>query len=93
MQHLVNVFWKRWTAEYLPQLQSRQKWLQPRDNVKIGDLVLLVYENSTRGCWPLGLVVEVIQGRDGMVRSVKMRSKGKLVVRPITKVVFIQGSQ
>ena len=72
---------------------STEMVAQPHDNVKIGDLVLIVDENSPHGCWPLGLVVEVIQERDGLVRSVKMRSKGKLVVRPITEVVFLEGSQ
>ena len=91
VQHMVNVFWKRWIAEYLPILQSRRKWLRILENVKVGDLVLIVDESVPRGSWPMGLVTDVTEGRDGLVRSVKMRSRNKQVVRPITKIVFLEG--
>ena len=43
---LANEFWQRWTREYLPTLQERQKWLQPKPNFKVGDLVLLADKSS-----------------------------------------------
>ncbi|XP_047489108.1 uncharacterized protein LOC125039313 [Penaeus chinensis] len=42
MQHLVDVFWKRWQREYRTQLQIRQKWCTTKRNVAIGDIVLIV---------------------------------------------------
>jgi hypothetical protein len=42
VQYLVDIFWKRWIREYIPSLQRRQKWLQPKRNVTVGDIVLLV---------------------------------------------------
>ena len=39
VQCLANSFWKRWMKEYLPTLQSRQKWTSQRRNLAIGDLV------------------------------------------------------
>ncbi|XP_037631889.1 uncharacterized protein LOC119491753 [Sebastes umbrosus] len=42
VQYLSDIFWKRWTKEYLPLLQERQKWLVPRRNLKPGDVVLIV---------------------------------------------------
>ena len=66
-QYLANIFWTRWIKEYLPNLQIRQKWIQRKENIKVGDLVLLVYENYRRGQWPLAHVVEVFPSEDGLV--------------------------
>ena len=93
VQSLVNGFWKRWLRHYLPLLQSRQKWHRIRDNIKVNDLVLVVDPNVPRGCWPLALVTEVMPGRDGLTRSVKLRAKNKVMVRPLTKLVFLEGFQ
>ena len=56
VQHLVTQFWRKWLKLYIPELQRRQKWLKPSPNIKTGDLVLIVDENSPRGSWPLGLI-------------------------------------
>ena len=50
-QFLANLFWKRWTREYLPQLQRRQKWNEVERNLKVDDIVLLTDENFPRGQW------------------------------------------
>ena len=93
VQYMTNLFWKRWIAEYLPMLQSRQKWHRVRDNVKVNDVMLIMDDNAPRGCWPLGVVVDVNRSRDNLVRSVRLRSRGKFVVRPLTKVVFLEGAR
>ena len=41
-QYLADIFWKRWILWYLPTLQVKQKWLRPRPNLAVGDLVLVV---------------------------------------------------
>ena len=30
VQYLADIFWRRWTKEYLPSLQQRRKWTEPR---------------------------------------------------------------
>ena len=49
---LANEFWCRWTKEYLPTLQERQKWLSHKPDVRVGDLVLMADRNMPRGQWP-----------------------------------------
>ena len=49
-------------------------------------------ENSPRGSWPLGLVIDTSIGRDGLVRSVKVKTKSTQLVRPVTKLVLLEGS-
>ena len=46
VQFLSDQFWKRWLREYLPILQLCQKWLQPNRNLRNGDVVLIVGENT-----------------------------------------------
>ena len=57
----------------------------------MGDVVLLVDVLEPRSAWPIGLVVDVKTGRDGNVRTVTVRCNGKLFVRPITTVVYLEG--
>ena len=35
VQYLSDVFWKRWTREYLPMLQERMKWRSFRRNLSV----------------------------------------------------------
>ena len=90
MQYLADIFWKRWVKEYLPTLQVRQKWFRPRRNLAIGDLVLVMDQTMPRNCWPLGKVIEVNSGRDGLVRSVKVKSKGRILTRPVDKLCMLE---
>ena len=89
-QFIVGHFWKRWVKEYLIELHRRQKWLEKKPNLGVGDVVLIMDENVPRGAWPLGRVVDVNVGRDGLVRSVRLRTKTTYLVRPITKLVVLE---
>ncbi len=42
VQYLADLFWSRWTHEYLPILQERSKWVRPKRNFEPGDVVLVV---------------------------------------------------
>lgn len=90
IQYLSNVYWKRWLSEYLPTLQERQKWTKPRRNFAPGDLVLVVDEKVHRGQWPLGRIVQVHPGKDGVVRCAKIATRSTTLTRPITKLCFLE---
>ena len=68
----------------------RQKWENAHRNLSIDDLVLVCDETSSRGQWPLGRVLEVNTGRDGLVRSCKVIVNGTEKVRPITKLCLLE---
>ena len=53
-------------------------------NVEVGDVVL-VHKDSRRNTWPLGVVDELLPGGDGAVRATRVRTKGGITTRPITK--------
>ncbi|XP_044741951.1 uncharacterized protein LOC123302922 [Chrysoperla carnea] len=85
--HIRQTFWKRWGSEYLNTLQQRSKWLQKTSNIKEDTLVLIKDDNAPPSHWPLAKVMEVIKSRDGLVRSIRLKTKdGNSYVRPITKV-------
>lgn len=93
VQYLADVFWRRWMREYLPSLQQRQKWSHADRNFAVGDVVLLLDETLPRGSWPLGRVLEVFPNQsDGLVRSVKLKTKSSILVRPIDKIVLLEAA-
>ena len=73
VQSLANTFWMRWRKEYLHTLQPRSKWQGVKPNVKVGDIVILKEEMTTRNHWPLARVAEVAPGKDGLIRHVKVQ--------------------
>ena len=89
VQYLASLFWKRWRREYLPLPQKRHKWNTPKENIRIGDLVLLADETTPRGKWPLGRVCNVFKSNDDKVRSVEVRIHNKVLKRPITKLCVV----
>ena len=90
VQYYAGQFWRRFLREYIPMLQSRQKWLKKERNFQVGDLVLICQESLPRGLWPLAIVQSVNVGRDGLVRSVKVKTSTTSLVRPITKLVLLE---
>ena len=61
--------------------QRRQRWQDTKSNIKVGDLVLLLDENTHRRLWPLS---------DGLVMSVRVKTKSTELVRPLSKIVSLE---
>jgi hypothetical protein len=88
-QYWTDEFWRRWLREYLPTLQQRRKWNKSCENLKVGDVVKLYDEEVRRGVWPIGRIVEVYPGDDGVVRVVKVRTAQGFIKRPVVKIAKI----
>ncbi|XP_075170482.1 uncharacterized protein LOC142242847 [Haematobia irritans] len=82
---IANEFWKRWVREYLPCLTRRTKWYGSPPPIEIGDVVIIVDSNAKRNEWLKGVVIDVHRGRDDIVRSAVIKTKGGLLTRPIVK--------
>jgi len=91
VQYLTDAFWKRWISEYLPTLTERGKWLRDQQDVRVGDLVLILDENVPRNKWNLGRVTEVFVGRDSRVRSAKVKTSSTELHRPVLKLCLLDG--
>ena len=93
VQYLSNLFWRRWTREYLPSSQQRQKWNKPQRNVAVNHIGLLLDENTPRSVWPLGRVIEVYSNcADGLVRAAKVKTRSTELVRPVDKIILLESS-
>ncbi|GFX53429.1 integrase catalytic domain-containing protein [Trichonephila clavipes] len=87
IQSLRDKFWNRWSTEYLTHLQTRAKWNLQNPNLMENQLVLLKDPNTKPLDWPMGRILEVFPGSDGLVRVVNVKTSTGILKRAITKVV------
>lgn len=99
---MINEFWSRWKKEFVLSLQQRQKWIRPRRNLQVNDIVLIKNEDAPRNQWPIARLGDSTLDEDGHVRKIKLLigdptldNKGRktkiatVLERPIHKVVLL----
>ena len=89
VQHFADVFWKRWSKEYVPTLNYRQKGLQPGRNICGDDIVILVNQATPRSQWPLGRDVKTFPNKVNSVRSVQVKTSKGTFTRLISKICVV----
>ena len=85
LQQILDHYWRRWSTEFISALNQRNKSCKINENVKIGDLGLLVDENLPPYVWPLCKVVDRITGPDDLVRVIKVKVGSSIFKRGISK--------
>ena len=91
-QRLVNHFWKRWRGEYLHQLSIRPKWNEEQPALRVGDEVLISDDKVSRGKWPMGRVEKLFPGKDGLVRTVALKTQKGALCRPVQRLHRLEAS-
>ena len=89
---LVDAFWKRWVRDYISTLRDRPKWLKTKDDLKVGQIVLLVDEVRARNDWRCGRIVSV-SGDESHIRTVEISlgaKNGRTLKRDVTKIVALE---
>ncbi|KAG1672253.1 Seipin [Nymphon striatum] len=81
----LNLFWSVWTHNYLRNLPPSIKKFQAKGAIEVGALVLIREDHLPRMQWPLGIVVDLYPGRDGLIRSVRIKTSKGEVNRPIQR--------
>jgi len=76
---------ERFRKEYLSQLVQKANETKSRQP-KVGDVVLVGSDDKRRIQWPLAVIVELLPGRDNVVRTVKLKSQhNNTIIRPIQR--------
>ena len=82
VQKVMNHFWDRFLKEYLPTLHHRSKWNQDQHPLQVGDIVWVLKDLTPRGIWPLGRIVSLHPGPDGITRVCSVRTAYGTFERP-----------
>ncbi|GBN06423.1 hypothetical protein AVEN_78120-1 [Araneus ventricosus] len=91
-QQLITDIRKRFRSEYLGLLIQRNEHKKHGQEIKFGEVVLIGSDNVKCTDWPLGFVIELLPGKDGVTRLVRLRtSKGELL-RPVQRIFSLQVS-
>ncbi|KAL0828965.1 hypothetical protein ABMA28_003856 [Loxostege sticticalis] len=86
VQQMVNRFWKRWSKEYLVNLNQRYKWSVKQSEPNINDVVIIKEDNIPPCKWLLGKIVTLHKGPDNLTRVVTVKCKSGL--RGVRKMTF-----
>ncbi|XP_076659858.1 uncharacterized protein LOC143363138 [Halictus rubicundus] len=87
IQKLKQHFWNRWYKEYLNEMTSRSRWSSGTHPIKEGTIVLLREDNVPPMQWPLGRVIKVYPGSDGIVRAATVRTATTTLDRGVKRLV------
>ena len=86
---LCQHFRRRWSSEYLQQLQKLQKWRKPTPNIRDGDILIIKDDQAFNNQWPIAKVLETFPGNDGLVRMVSLKNPTGILKRPIAKLALL----
>ncbi|XP_060855661.1 uncharacterized protein LOC132933385 [Metopolophium dirhodum] len=88
-----DILWRRWSKEYLSQLQERAKWASEKGvKLKEDSIVLMRDENLPPMKWRLGRIINVIPGQDGVIRVADVKTANgtfRRAVRQLCPLPFV----
>jgi len=82
---VLEQLWRRWLTEYLTALRESHRLSGKRKQIiAVGDVVQ-IHDECPRSRWKLGIVEELITGRDGLTRAAHVRTASGVTSRPVVK--------
>ncbi|GFU96891.1 DUF5641 domain-containing protein [Trichonephila clavipes] len=75
----------RFKKEYLSELIQKQNDNRVREP-RIGEMVSIGNDNKKRLFWPIAKIIELIPGRDGEIRTVRLKTQHGTVIRPVQRI-------
>lgn len=88
--------WQQFLREVIPTREQRDKWHSETPPIKVGDWVVVLDHDLTKwGRWPLGKILEVNHGHDGLVRGATLRCNKREITRHVKSLcpLFPEGEE
>lgn len=79
-------FWRRWSNEYVSEMQTRTKWKANTTSLQENMLVLVKEDNLPPLKWRLGRIVRTYPGKDGVSRAAEIRTATGTIQRSFAKI-------
>lgn len=90
VQRLMQHVWRRWSHDYLHNLQQRTKWMFDKTpEASVGSMVIMREENLPSTQWMLGRIIQVFPGDDNKVRVVSVKTRTGTFKRAINKICLL----
>lgn len=89
MERMVQHFWRRFKSDILSSMQIRTKWQEKQPNLRENDLVIIKDDRFPVGHWPMGRIISLHPGADGLVRVATIKTASTILKRPIVKLGLI----
>ncbi|XP_072403251.1 uncharacterized protein [Diabrotica undecimpunctata] len=86
LEQMRQNFWRRWSKEYISELQQRVKWKKTQRTLSQGSMVLVKEDNINPLKWRLGRVLELHPGKDGICRVASIRTATGVIRRAFPKI-------
>lgn len=84
LQELKKALAARFRKEYLGALVQR-KAEKAIPVPQVGDVVLVGADNKKRFAWPLGRIIELLEGKDGKTRVARVKTAHGILMRPLQR--------
>ncbi|TRY80820.1 hypothetical protein TCAL_07491, partial [Tigriopus californicus] len=94
-KQVLNSFWSRWTKDYLEQLSVSPKWTKSnKNNLNVGDVVLLKNETLTKNVWQLARIKQLLRNKDDLATKVLVQMpQGHVLERTMRQVALLESHQ
>lgn len=87
IRQVIQTFWKLWSQHYLHTLVQRLKWNRATSTLIVDQPVLIYGINTPPARWPLGRILELHPGKDGIPRIATVQTSFGVYKRPVNKLV------
>jgi len=90
VQRYTQRLWKKWSKDYLHQLQQHHKWPTESNNIQRETVVLIKDDHTPPLQWKLG-VIDVRYGSDELVQVADVRTQSGVLPSAIHKLCQLRG--